>query len=319
MPHSAMSRRDEWLAPRPVPDGATIGLFSPSEPLANDRQRRLEASLCELTARGYQLVFASHAKESDSYMAGSPNQRVSDIMELLQGPEVDALLATWGGKSCNQLVRLLDYNVIRRQQKPIFAFSDGAVLMNAISLRARLGTFHGPNVAGKLSETQHPDLASYWASPPSNVFGESASQKWQTWRPGGGTGRLFGGNLSTMVLGLVGWIDPQELGDWVFFWESGSEPPQIVDQYLTCLANAGWLESCKAMVVGDVIYEEPNDFRRRSVRDTVLGILSRYRFPVVHCPTFGHAALENPPIPIGSLCCVDSDHRSARLTGSYGE
>ncbi len=313
-------RRAHWLLPKAVPPGGCVGVFSPSEPLAKDRPDRLERSLEILRRAGFRIAYASHYLEATYYMAGSPEDRVDDIHELLLQDQVDLLLATWGGKGCSQLLPLIDYSLVVRARKPIMGFSDVCVLLNAIAAHTGLITFHGPNVAGKLDESRHADLAAVTSEDGAiallaPVFGADTARAWETVRPGVARGRLFGGNLSTFVLGLVGSTYLQEMPGTVFFWESASEPPQLIDQYLTCLRNAGFFDHVTAMVVGDVRYEE-EERKRRPLNDVLLSATSGYSFPIARIPTFGHARLENPIIAIGAMCRVDTGKRTAHYATS---
>lgn len=302
--------------------GSTIGLFSPSEPVGGGRADRMRRNLETLTAAGYQIVEATYARAISAYTAGTPAERAGDIHDLVHDRNVDALLATWGGKQCNELLPYLDYEAIGQAQKPVLAFSDGCVILNAITSATGLVTFHGPNVAGKLDESSHSDLSTLTGQANtqsvslSAVFGQTANSHWETWRAGEAEGRLYGGNLSTFTLGLVGtrFLDLDE--PVLFFWESLGDRPQILHQHLTCLRNAGWFENVAGMIVGDLMFDplDPETaWKSRSARDAVLAAIEPYGFPVVQCATFGHRALENPIVPIGGRCALDTAAREARL------
>lgn len=248
-------------------------------------------------------------------MAGSLASRISDFRDLLVDPGVDALLGSWGGKSCNQLVPSLPYAEILEMQKPIVGFSDVGVLLNHISVQTGLVTYYGPNIAGKLVESAHGDMAFLQNPSNPNVFGQTASEHWQTVVPGSASGRLLGGNLSTFVLGMVGTATMDLVlagGPWIFFWESASEPPQIIDQYLACLQNAGFFENVAGMIVGDATYEEV-DRKNRPLDELLADYSAGGRIPVARIETFGHRPIENPPIPVGAEVHMDNGERTVRL------
>lgn len=293
------------LRPKALHLDDMIGIFSPSEPLTKERQGRMQESL-DLLARNFKYRFATHALAQTSYMAGSPEERIADITELLYDDGVQALMGSWGGKSANQLLSALPYEGFLQARKPIIGFSDVCVLLNAVTAQTGLITFAGPNIAGKLQESAHWNLGLITGrtEPP---FGQTARENWETVVPGHATGRLFGGNLSTFVLGLAGTPSMERMEEVVFFWESASEPPQIIDQYLACLGNCGFLGRVKAMIVGDVSYQEESR-KARPVNDVIRQYAEQYGFPAVRVETFGHHKMENPAVPIG--CKVELDtHR----------
>jgi muramoyltetrapeptide carboxypeptidase len=244
-------------------------------------------------------------------MAGTPHERVDDIHTLFASDDVDALMASWGGKSANQLVNRLDYARIARFPKPFMAFSDGGVLGNAITAQTGMITFYGPNVVGKLHETKHSDLAilRLGCSSGKNLLGAVESSATRVLRGGNAVGRLFGGNLSTFALGCVGTrAMPVFKEGGIFFWESASEPVQIIDQYLTYLRNTGIFDNVTGMIVGDFIHDDDRTTFRRDPFEMILSVLDGFHFPIVYCRTFGHPpSLENPLLPIGALCTLSSD------------
>lgn len=294
-----------------------MGIFSPSEPVTPERQERMRPSL-DLLARNFEPRFASHAFEMTYYQAGSRDQRLEDFHELLDDPSVDCLLGSWGGKSANQMIRGLPYDRIASARKPIVGFSDVCVILNAITAQTGLITFCGPNIAGKLNESDHWDLDLLrGANPP--PFGRTAAGCFETIRGGRAEGVLYGGNLTTFVLGLAGSGWMASMDEIVFFWESGSEPPQILDQHLTCLENCGFMDRVVAMVVGDATYEETASYKDRPLNDLLMDVGERFGIPVARIPNFGHHKLENPAIPIGASVAVDADRRSVSLLGAVVE
>lgn len=300
----------------PIQKGDAFGIFSPSEPITDERKTRLDRGIRILQDRGFLTVLSPNAFAQSAYTAGTVDERVDDFHQLLKDDKVAALLASWGGKSCNQLLDKVDYELVRKYRKPVFAFSDGCVLLNALAAQSELFTFHGPNVAGKLFETQHADFSLLGKESESrlNLLGNVQHAPTRVIRSGKSQGRLFGGNLSTFVLGLVGSPYMPAWNPSLFFWESASETPQIVHQHLTCLRNAGVFDRVTGMIIGSFIVEEPSEYKKRDPFEMIIDAVGDYQFPILYCPTFGHPShLENPILPIGAMCQLDSDLRSLIL------
>lgn len=303
---------DEVIKPQPLLPGQCVGVFAPSEPITETRTSRLERGISILESHGFSVEKGAHIYHRRYYTAGTPSERVDDIHRLAEADQVKALMAAWGGKSANQLLGLLDYKLIAASRKAILGFSDGGVLLNAITAQTGLITFYGPNVVGKLFETQHSDLRLLRGEMPfKNLLGSVEKVEHKVIRGGRARGTLFGGNLSTFTLGCIGSQFMPASHSGIFFWESGGERLQIVDQYLTCLRNEGVFERLAGMIIGDFIHDDPNDYRYRDPFEMVQEIVDGYRFPVLYCPTFGHPGhLENPILPIGALCEVSSEDMS---------
>lgn len=308
------------IKPRGLPTKPVIGLFSPSEPLNDTRIARLNRNIDSLSGtlqfRAGSSAFATHA-----YMAGTPEQRLSDIRELLGDPSINALLSTWGGKSSVQLVADFPYQEALDRAIPILGFSDVAAILNFVTLKTGLITFYGPNVAGKLDESRHSDLTELliMSSWPAAPMGSDASSLSQILRSGQGRGILLGGNLSTFaaiypVLLKSNVQIPEEV---IFFWESGSGRPQEIDQTLTVLEALGFFKRVTGMIVGAVGSGDESKVGPSSeLALSILRPIAKYAFPVLSCPTFGHSNLENPLIPIGvlaQLAVTSPQDRSLKL------
>jgi muramoyltetrapeptide carboxypeptidase len=309
-------KADQILRVRRLSPNGTIGIFSPSEPIVKSREERFNKGISILEKHGFKFKLGKNSLARSAYTAGSVDDRLEDIYTLASDPEVGALMASWGGKSCNQLIKKFNYQEVSNARKPIMGFSDGDVLLNTITANTGLVTFHGPNVVGKLDETSHSNLSllvSGEAIENKNLLGETSSKVAETIQGGKVTGRLFGGNLSTFVLSMFYFDLPQNLWDGgIFFWEEASMPPQLIDQYLTGLINAGFLDRIAGMIVGCFIHEDPVDWKRADGLATLRNVLSRYNYPILYCPTFGHMPVENPLLPIGAMCSLDA--HAARLT-----
>jgi muramoyltetrapeptide carboxypeptidase len=306
-----------------ITSGSTIGIFSPSEPVSEYRRGKFDNGVKILQENGFNVKFAKNCFTSTSYTAGSISQRVDDFMSLINDEEVNLLLSSWGGKSCNHLIEKLDYDRIRAAKKPILGFSDACSLLNVITYESNLITFYGPNVAGKLDETKHANLSLLKRSDFSqtgNLLGDISLVEPVILKSGTGRGHLVGGNLNTFVLGSgLSRIGKDYYDGAILFWEETSMPAQIIDQYLTALKNYGVLNRLSGMVIGNFLYDDPQEWKRADVFEVIQDIFEEYDYPILYCPTFGHAKLDNPIIPIGAQCNLDADNSLLSLDGPIVE
>jgi len=297
----------ELLRVNKLEQGSTLGVYSPSEPITDSRKARFLQGLNILRSNGYNIKLSKGALERNNYVAGSTEHRLNDIHELLSSQDVHALISSWGGKSCNQLVRGLDYKQIAEQRKPFLGFSDPCVILNHITALTGLVTFYGPNVVGKLHETDNADLRILHSSSEGcDILSDTETRT--TIVGGGCRGRLFGGNLSTFVLGvLCSNTSLRFFESGIFFWEDMSTP-QLVIQNLTAIGNKGLFETIGGMVIGKLISEESKHWKSVDMLEEVRRFCTDFRFPILHAPVFGHEKLANPVIPIGPVAELDADN-----------
>lgn len=304
------------LPVKAIKEGSVIGIFSPSEPVVESRIEKFNSGISILERNGFKVKLSNNVFKHTFYSAGDIATRVNDIHALIDDEEVDILLSSWGGKSCSQLLPFLDYDKIKMAEKPILGFSDPCVLTNYISAKTNLVTFYGPNVVGKLTQTEHSDIKILKSTLPDNfnILGNVEKIESKVLKAGKGTGRLFGGNLSTFVLGAVCSDIPYSFFyNGIFLWEELSMPIQIIDQYMTALKNLGIIKHLSGMVIGHFLCDEKKEWKRADEFDAINAIFSGYDFPIIYCPTFGHVPLENPIFPIGALCELDTNSRTLVL------
>ncbi len=91
----------------------------------------------------------------------------------------------------------MDYEKIKAAKKPILGFSDPCVLTNYINAKTNIVTFYGPNVVGKLTQTEHSDLNILKSTLPNNfnILGKVENVESKVLKSGKRTGRLFGGKI----------------------------------------------------------------------------------------------------------------------------
>lgn len=298
--------------------GDCIGIFSPSDRLAMDFPEQVHNGAGLLEKHGFKTQFARNYLAQDGIRAGTLTERLSDINELLDDPNVHALLASWGGKASNHLVNRLPYENFLKERKPLLGFSDITVLLNAVTAQTGLVTFHGPNNAGQLKQSDWSNLLCLSQDFPwtqTNLLaGAKSLDEAVVLRGGFAHGRLFGGNLNCFVLGVaMSKLDLSPFDGGIFFWEDLALTPRQIDQFLTALVNIGFMDNISGMVVGDFFAHESEEQLRSNPLDSVMNAVSNYSFPVIYAPSFGHKQLENPVFPIGSLASLDTSSFSLNV------
>ena len=298
---------------------STLGIFSPSEPLVGNRLEMYGSGIKILESKGYSIVEAKHVFARDAFDAGTIEERIADINQLLLDPEVDALMNSWGGKGCNQLLPHLNFELIAHAKKPILGFSDGCVLLNAISAQTGLVSFYGPNVVGKLHETEHSDLQILHLEDATsvNLLGDNQSTESTVINDGEASGRLFGGNLSTFTLGCLHLNElKRALNGAILCLEEGYIPVQIVLQHLHTLKNHGVFDVVSGVVIGCFETRDTTEWKQTDGVGCLQRFFRDWDIPVVHVPTFGHVPVENQILPIGARCSLNVENFSLKAEHS---
>lgn len=297
----------EIFKPNRLKIGDTIGVFSPSEPIIPERVIKINKSIEYLNKLGFRVLLGKNYKKRNYYMAGSVDERIEDVNDLLNNDEVGAILGSWGGKNANQLIPYLDYKLIFEKKKPFIGFSDGTCLANAIYGKAKLINFLGPNILGKLDESDFSDFISIREPNKELVLIRKEYDK-EIIKSGVCRGRLFGGTINSFVMGVLNTQYEPDFNGGIFFVESGSRSPQDLDQILTYVINSKKLDNISGLIICN--YDncvDKRDWGGRAPLEIYKEKFKNFDIPIIHTPVIGHGKQINPILPVGALCELDAN------------
>src|SRR3990167_7044110 len=94
---------------------------------------------------GLKLSFGKHVNESDDFTSSSIVSRVEDLHAAFGDKNVKAVITVIGGFNSNQLLRYINWDLIKNNPKIFCGFSDITALNNAIFAKTGLVTYSGPH------------------------------------------------------------------------------------------------------------------------------------------------------------------------------
>jgi muramoyltetrapeptide carboxypeptidase len=299
--------------PKLVP-GTRIGLVAPAGPLLErDDLTRAEA-LCR--ALGYEPILGPNAHHRHGYLAGTDDQRVTDLNAALQDPTLGAVWCIRGGYGVTRILDRVDLGALARQPKPLIGFSDITALLNAVTHATGIVTFHGPVARAAMPEFSRRHFERVLASAetpgrlgripqPADVL-LPRENRIATVRGGVAEGPLAGGNL-TLLQCLIGTPWFPDLDSSILFLEDVGEDLYRVDRVLAQLRTIGALRRLAGVIVGRFTELD------RSGRDGALGfdeVLATYfgplGIPVAYGFPIGHIQAQWT-LPIGIRARLDAD------------
>lgn len=312
---------DQYVYPRRIRKGDKVGVFAPSSPLAARYSDRLRAGVKALeTLLGATVVVAEQAaRPVDGYQAGSASERARALLDFVRDPDITAVVATIGGYNSADILPYLDTDELRANPKILVGYSDVTALLVGIQAMAGWVTFHGPTIMTDFGEMPHidPFTARHFVNAVAanhdderwmlddpekwtDEFLDWGTDAWQSgrrstvpghrevWSCGTGSGRLFGGNISTLnyLVGTPYLAAPPEV---VFFFEATGQDAElaVVQRSLTHLRQAGILDQVKAVLIGRSPGCRPSG--DRSLRDVVIeSVPNGLKIPIIADLPFGH-------------------------------
>lgn len=264
--------------------GSRVALVAPAGPLLErDDLTRAEA-LCR--ALDYEPVVGSNAGNKYGYLAGTDDQRLTDLNAALNDAAIDGVWCLRGGYGATRIIDRVDFEALARRPKPLIGYSDITALLNAAVRLANVVSFHGPVARASMPAFSRWHFERVLACPePAGRLGRIADRadvlvpqenRIVTLRSGIAEGPLAGGNLSLLQC-LIGTPWAPDLKGAILFVEDVGEDLYRVDRILAHLRAVGALAGLAGVLVGR--FTE----LKRQTGDGALGfdeVLSSYLLPL---------------------------------------
>jgi muramoyltetrapeptide carboxypeptidase len=294
---------------RPLEKGARVALVAPAGILPDPTHvARAEENVRSL---GWIPVLGENVASIDGYLAGTDEQRVSDLNHALLDDSIDGIWCVRGGYGSMRLLRHIHYDSLRKNPRPLIGFSDITALHAAIHQECGIVTFHGPTARGKLSEFSRDSLLRAVVDQRDSCGTVSAGK---VLRPGAARGRLAGGNLA-LVASLMGTPWSVNFDGAILILEDIDEAVYRVDRMMRQLLLSGALERCAAIVAGD--FRPPageSTHQNRAVDDVIAEAAAEAGIPCLAGAPFGHIA-DMWTIPLGATAELDTRDMSLHVLG----
>jgi muramoyltetrapeptide carboxypeptidase len=252
------------IFPHRLAPGDTIGIVAPASP--PEKPGVFEDVIKRFTAQGFKIKLGKNARKRDGYLAGSDEERATDVNALFADREVRGIFAIRGGYGSCRILPLLDYDLIRANPKPFIGYSDITAMHLAILVRSGLVTYHGSNASSAFEKANiaaceqmlvTSDGGSRTPGSESEILFSRATHKKakiKTLVPGKAKGQIIGGNFTCLLRLLATPYQPDFRGV-ILFLEDTGEKAYRIDGMFTHLRLAGILSQINGLVLGQFDYE----------------------------------------------------------------
>lgn len=278
---------------------------------------------------GFKVSLGKHVEESDEFHSSSIKSRVKDLHNAFLNKNVKAVFAVIGGFNCNQLLRYLDWNLIRKNPKIFIGYSDTTALQNAIFAKTGLVTYSGP-AWSTFGQKLYFDYtlenfkkclmsATEFKITPSLEWSDDAwyrdqdkremvkNDGWLIINKGKATGTVLGANLCTFNL-LQGTEYMPDLKNSILFLEDDSETKIVnFDRDLQSLIHQPGFKGVRGIVIGR--FQNTSEVTNEKLIKVIKTKIELKNIPVIANVDFGHTS----PIitfPIGGEVIIDTEKKS---------
>ena len=118
--------------------GDIIGVVCPSSAVNKEDLEAINKSVLLMEKAGFNVKFGENVFKNTLGYGATPKQKAEDINNMFADSSIKAIFCLCGGFNEK------DYEIIKKNPKPICGFSDNTSLENVIYAKTGVITFNGP-------------------------------------------------------------------------------------------------------------------------------------------------------------------------------
>ena len=297
------------IYPEKLKIGDEVRIIAPSRSikiLSEEIKRIADKRFLDL---GLKLSFGKHVYETDEFNSSSIESRIADLHEAFSEKNVKGMITVIGGFNSNQLLKYIDWKLIKNNPKIFCGFSDITVLNNAIFTKTGLINYSGPHYSSFGQKLHFDYTLDYFQKclMADSPFEVSSSDSWNDdeWyldqnkrelisnkgylviNEGESEGTILGANLCTFNL-LQGTEYFPNLSDSILFLEDDYETvPHTFDRDLQSLIHLPDFNKIRGLVIGR--FQKKSNMTDELLKKIIKTKKELDNIPVIANVDFGHS------------------------------
>lgn len=320
------------IYPSKLKKGDEIRIIAPVRSLAIISEESRKIANRRFESLGFKLSFGDHVEEIDEFASTKIESRLDDLHKAFTDKNVKAIFTVIGGFNSNQLLRYINWDLIKDNPKIFCGYSDVTVLNNAIFAKTGLVNYSGPHYSTFGQELYFDYTLEYFEKclltdnpfiiKPSAEWSDDSWYKdqknrnliknsgWLVINEGEAEGTLLGANLCTFNL-LQGTEYMPSLNDSVLFLEDDEESqPHDFDRDLQSLIHQSDFTGVRGVVIGR--FQRASEMTEEKLRKIIKTKSELSDIPVIANVDFGHT---DPKItfPVGGETKIRADKEKQEI------
>lgn len=319
------------IVPPKLIQGDEIRIIAPARSLSLLSEELIQTAKENIEKQGYKITFSENCRESDMFVSSSVKSRVEDIHKAFADKSVKAIFSVIGGFNSNQILKYLDYELIKNNPKILCGYSDITALGNAVTAKTGMITYSGPHFSTWGMKKEFEYNLEYFKKClvkkeefeviPSKTWSDDAWFRDQENRKieknegfiilnkGEAEGKIYGGNLCTFNL-LQGTEFMPDISNSILFIEDDDMAGDFFgadfDRNLQSLIHLPVFEKVRGIVIGR--FQKNTDMNPEKLKFIIETKDELKNIPVIANADFGHT---NPMItfPIGGTLMMKAEKK----------
>ena len=280
--------------PKLLQKGDRVAIVSPASPPSSEKWKK---GIEVLESWGLNVVYADNFLAKHFGLAGTDEQRRSDLQSMLDDPTIKAIFPLRGGYGSSRFLDQLDFSKFNASPKWLVGFSDITALLCHIDT-LKTASIHGPmpnNFCQNGGEDALNALHQLLFTGKTHIQVPSHAAN----RTGETESTLIGGNLSLLAHLIGSESFPNPAGKILFIEEVG-ERLYHVDRMLVQLKRAGYLSQLQGLIIGGFTdCDEAKLEIGKSIEELVLEHCAESHYPIALNFPAGHIP-NNFALPFGT-------------------
>ena len=295
------------IRPSALQKGDQIGIISTARKIS---KKELKFAKNTLEYWGLKVVFGNNLFQEYNQFAGSDLQRSADLQQMIDNPDIKAIICARGGYGTVRILDLIDFSDLKANPKWIAGYSDVTALhstlhnLNITSLHSTMPINFSDNTKTSLESLKQ------------TLFGNLISYNFPRHklnRIGHTKGKVVGGNLS-IIYSLLGSNTDINTDGKILFLEDLDEYLYHVDRMMMNLKRNGKLSKLAGLIVGGMSNMNDNTIPfGKSAIEIIAESVSEYDYPVAFNFPAGHID-NNNTIILGQNANLTIDRKNSYLT-----
>ncbi|MFC3563600.1 S66 peptidase family protein [Pedobacter jamesrossensis] len=285
------NENSSFKIPRYLKQGDTIGITSPAGYITLEQ---VQPSVLQMQSWGFQVKIGATIGKRDFTYGGTDEERLTDFQQMLDDPNIKAIMCARGGYGFVRIIDKLDFTTFKRNPKWIIGFSDITVLHCHLAKNYGIASIHSkmcnsfPSDWAAAEPIQIETILSIKNALIGEQMGYTAPININN-RIGKVDGVLVGGNLS-IIETLAGSNSDLDTKGKILFIEDTGEYLYSIDRMLWNLKRSDKLKHLKGLIIGG-FKVKPDDVGEefgKTIYDIVLEKIAEYNYPVAFDFPVGH-------------------------------
>ncbi|MBA2328516.1 MAG: LD-carboxypeptidase [Flavisolibacter sp.] len=269
----------------------TIGITSPAGFITKEA---IAPAVQLIKDWGYKIKIGDTIGKRDFSFGGTDEERKNDFQQMLDDPNIKAILCARGGYGIVRFIDQLNWENFKKHPKWIIGFSDITVLHFHIHKHTKIASIHSkminsfPDDWWKAEPIQRDTIISIKQALSGTKMNYEAIPN-NSNKTGTANGILIGGNLK-LIESMAGTASDITTDGKILFIEDTGEYLYSIDRMLWNLKRTGKLKKLAGLVVGGfrIKPDDPGEEFGRTLEQLVLEKVKLYDYPVCFDFPLGH-------------------------------